>query len=74
MTITTKFELGQKVWIKELRTPAKVVAFFIGYDRGVQYSCRWFNSHDPKSAYFDEDEIGLPPENEIGFKTETKST
>lgn len=68
MQIATKFELKQSVWINELRCPAKVVGFFIGLSRELQYEVRWFNDHNAKSAYFYEDELGIPPESEMGFK------
>lgn len=74
MKIETKYELRQTVWLNELRSPAKIVGLFIGLNKELQYECRWFNDHNAKNAYFYEDELGIPPESEIGFNTKPNAS
>jgi uncharacterized protein YodC (DUF2158 family) len=72
MTLEFKFACKDKVFIKELNCGGTVTAIYCS-DLGPQYSVRWFNGHDPKSAYFFERELTeFEPKTPVGFTTEQK--
>lgn len=54
------FSLGQRVRIKELNRPGRVLAIFIG-DTGYQYKVRYFDDGDAKEVYFFTDELEEVP-------------
>ena len=71
MTIQTKYDLLDRVWISELRAPATVLAIFIG-EMGTQYNLRYFNNNTLHTTYFYESEVTNLPENERpGFAPKT---
>lgn len=55
MIIETKFELGEKVAVKEINKTGKVMAFF--YATQIEYKVRYFDGGDPRELFFYEDEI-----------------
>ena len=68
MTINTKFDLYQKVYINELKLWGLVKSLFIE-DRNIQYLIRYFSDSEYKTSYFLEDEISKDePKENLGFK------
>lgn len=70
MTLKTKFDLNQKVWITELKVPGRVLALYLGKHGALQYFVRYFRpSQNPESEYFFEDELSanIPTEPTAGF-------
>ena len=70
MTIETKFDYMQRVWIRELSREGTVVGIFRDGD-GVQYRVRYFWDGDAKSVYFFADELDVPPPRTLGYATPT---
>lgn len=74
MKIETQFNVGEKVWLKELRVPARVVSIICSAEDGLQYRCRWFDGKKSETDYFFLDEVGTLPENEaIGFQAKEQA-
>jgi hypothetical protein len=70
MKINTKYNHEDAIFIKELKTPGRIVSILIGGNKLVQYFCRYFSGLDYKECYFYEEELSLQEENkEVGFKT-----
>ncbi len=56
MKIETKFDLGEKVQIKELNRHGKIKAIYINRT-AITYSVRYFDNAKAEEIYFDEDEL-----------------
>lgn len=72
MTIETKFELSQKVYIPQLSTTGRVTAFYLTKLGGLQYYVRYFRTGgNPENEYFFEDELSdqIPNATPPGFST-----
>lgn len=68
MKVESRHDVVDRVWIKDLRSPGRVMAALVDRD-GLMLSVRWFKDGEPKTAYFVEDELGEPLENEqAGFQ------
>ncbi len=66
MTIKTKFNIDDRVYIKDLKIWGKVIGI-LHYAR-LKYDCRFFNGFDPKEITFLEEELSDKEENkEVGF-------
>lgn len=75
MTIETKFEYAQKVYLPQLKVTGRVKAFYLTQLGGVQYSIRYFTeAGKPEQEYFFEDEITaeIPAEKRTGFGKEER--
>lgn len=67
MNINTKYNLQQKVYIKQLKVWGKVVAFFIECE-DIQYYVRYFVALKPERCYFHEEELSSQDEeSKLGF-------
>lgn len=67
MKINTKFNIDQKVYIKQLKIWGTVLSFT--YSSRLEYYIRFFDKFEPKNIYFLEDELGVDENNEkIGFQ------
>lgn len=55
MDISFKFNLGQRVVIKDLSVTGKVVAYY--YRHHIEYLVRYFDDAQPQDVYFLEDEL-----------------
>ncbi len=68
MTITTKHEVGAKVWIKDLKITGHVLAVYI-CEHGIQYRVRWMTTTGASTEYLFEDEVEqIVPSESVGFK------
>jgi hypothetical protein len=77
MTIETKFELAQEVYIPQLKTSGRVRAFYLTATGGVQYLTRYFNeNHSPAELYLFEDELSdqIPASKSPGFAKEESAS
>ena len=67
MNIEVKWTIKSRVYIRELKTVATVIAVYIS-ETGIQYSCRYFDDRSALTAYFYESELSNPPEGDkVGF-------
>ena len=58
MTITTKFNIGDTVLIRELKITGRVIAIFYDGDGvGLQYNVKYFFNGDSKTTYLIEAEL-----------------
>lgn len=68
MKITTKFDINQPIYIKELKIGGKINSIFITRG-GLEYNVRYFSGLDYKDCYFREDEmLEKDDRTELGFK------
>ena len=73
MTIKTKYNINDKIYIKDLKIWGKILSIFINGNSRTQYNVRFFSAFDPKEVYFLEDELSLQEtETVLGFKTDEK--
>ena len=71
MTINTKFNLKDTIFISELKCKGQVLSIYVG-DSGIQYNIRYFKDNSPVTCYFYEEEISVRQENkDIGFSQKT---
>ncbi|MDO8610076.1 MAG: hypothetical protein Q7R95_05980 [bacterium] len=69
MKLSTKFNIDDKIYIKDLKIWGKILSISISGPNRIQYNVRFFNNTDPKEIYFLEDELSLQEEeNRVGFK------
>ena len=69
MTIETQFNIGQKVYIPELKFWGKVLSIFLNGNGRIQYNIRYFDDKTPKECYFYEEELSKEEEKTtIGFE------
>ncbi len=67
MKINTKFNIDQKIYIKELKILGTVISII--YTNRLEYLVRYFNEFEPKTIYFLEDELSDgKTEEKIGFQ------
>lgn len=67
MKLSTKFNINDKLYIKELKIWGKVKGLFLDGD-GMQYNLRYFHEFKPLTCYFLEDELSDKEENNtVGF-------
>lgn len=73
MTITTKFDIGERVLITDLERFGMIKSIFYG-NSGVSYFIRYFNGTEHQEIYFFEEEIERPTKKSlnksIGFVKE----
>ena len=69
MTIQTKYNISDKVFIPELNINGTIISVYIS-DCGIRYNIRYFKDFDVKDCYFYEKEIEhyKSKEKEMGFK------
>lgn len=69
MTVQTKFELGQIIWITDLEVRGRIMAIYITMVGGIQYQVRFFDCKDVNTVYFLEDELSdqVPQKGNIGL-------
>jgi uncharacterized protein YodC (DUF2158 family) len=67
MKLETKWNLGDKVQIDELKQSARITAILMAHD-GLTYKCRWVSATTNCQDYFYEDELSEPQEKQAGFK------
>jgi hypothetical protein len=66
MKINTKFNIDQKIYIKELKIWGTIIS--IVYTTRLEYFVRYFNDFEPKNIYFLENELQENESNDtIGF-------
>lgn len=66
MTIKTKFNVDDKIYIIPLKIWGKIIG--ISFYSRLKYDCRFFNGFDPKEVLFLEEELSLQEsENKLGF-------
>jgi hypothetical protein len=67
MKIQTKFDISDKVHIKELNLIARIIGIYIDAS-GVEFNCRYFYESKLNTCYFQESEISKEiPEKKTGF-------
>ena len=70
MTIETKYNIKQRVYISELKIWGKIKGLYIDDDNYYSYKIRFFDGKDPKECYFYDEEISLQEtDSTLGFKT-----
>lgn len=70
MVIKTKFEVNQKIYIKELKIFGRILGIFINNAKEISYNTRYFSGLDYKEVYFLETELSLEEEvTGLGFKS-----
>lgn len=70
MNINTKFNIKERVFIKDLNKNGTILGFFIEDEQNIQYKIRHFYEGNAKSDYFYDFEIEECKEiiKEVGFK------
>lgn len=62
MVIKTKYNINDKIYIKDLKIWGRILCVFVGKSDRIEYNVRFFNGFDPKEVYFLEDELSLQEE------------
>ena len=70
MTLKTKYNVKDRVYILELKLIGKIIGIY--YDGAeITYNTSYFYNSEKKTCYFDESEINLDiPERKTGFLDE----
>ena len=67
MKLSTKYNIDDKIYIKELKIWGRIIG--IEFYSRLKYDVRFFNGYDPKNSCFLEDELSLESDNgAVGFK------
>lgn len=73
MKLETKFDINERIYIKELKTWGLIRAIYI-CGAGLEYSVKYFSEMNPKESYFLEDDLSSKKDADIiGYRTDNKS-
>ena len=68
MKLSTKFDINQKIYIKNLKIFGRILSIFIDNAKQITYNTRYFDSLSHKDVYFMEDELSDKEEDKkVGF-------